>query len=225
MIFVPDIFEEIIDSIRESGSYNVVNVNGNQYTINTPNTFNQYDWVNVNDTDYKIVSVTSLDFTIESAVAIAGAGDYKALAPYYLYGHRLDIANRLLEKDEDDVFKYQKYPLIALRLPITQQKGNENTQDVSLNVAIMEFTDQNYPSEKRYENVIKPILAPIYEDLLSAIENSSYFSLVGSPVHKRVDRLFWGIEQSEGNVKYIFNDPLDAIELIDLELNIVDTNC
>ena len=224
MIFIPDIIDKIVESMREVGSYTNVTINGTTHKIDSKNTLSVLSWVSIDNKEYKVISRTDNDFTIE-ATNIPAASDWKSLNPYYLFGHRLDIANRLLEKDGDEVFKYQKYPLIALRLPISQEKGSENIEKVSLNIAIMEFTNKNYPSEKRYSEVIKPILAPLYEKFLLAIENSSYFSLVGSPRHKRIDRLFWGVEEKNGNSAYIFNDPLDAIEIIDLELNIIDLNC
>ena len=92
-------------------------------------------------------------------------------------------------------------------------------------MAVFGFTDKNFTSVERYENVIKPILHPIYERLLVALRNSSYIGGLGVLPHKRVDRLFWGTETKEGNVKYLLSDPLDAIELIDLKLNILDLNC
>lgn len=226
MIFVPDIIGDIVDSIRETGSYSGVVDNGDgTFTILSVNSLKDGDWVEIDGNDYEVLSATTTQFTVSSSIDLTTTSSYKALAPYYLYGHRLDMANRLLEKDKDDVFKYQKYPLIALRLPLQQEIQQDSMNKASLNLAIMAFTSVNYPSEERYEKVIKPILYPIYQQFLLALRDSSYISNVGNIEHNRIDRLFWGIEQREGNVKYIFNDPLDAIELTDLKLNILDFNC
>jgi len=35
-------------------------------------------------------------------------------APYYYYGHPLEIVNTLMEKDASDIWKLKKYPAIFL---------------------------------------------------------------------------------------------------------------
>jgi len=59
---------------------------------------------------------------------------YTTGMPYYMYGHRRELANRLLEKDKDSVFKYQKYPLVALRLD-TPEEYADGVVTFTLNVA------------------------------------------------------------------------------------------
>lgn len=141
---------------------------------------------------------------------------------YSMYGHRKEIANRLLEKGKDKVYKYQKYPLIALNMPFVEEVQQDSLITVRLNIAIMSFTETSYISEQRYEKVFVPLLEPLYDLLLEQIQESGIFHNIGVPVHDRVDRLYWGNEQRES---HIFNDPLDAIELLNLELKILNENC
>jgi hypothetical protein len=143
------------------------------------------------------------------------------LMPFYMYGHRLEIANRLTEKTKDPVFKYQKYPLIALRLPVTEFVS-DGMWRFTLNIAILTFTDKKYTSDQRYEHVFRPVLYPLYQRFLEEIRNSGLFVWPQDqefPEHTKIDRLYWGTQYSEGNEKNIFNDPIDAIEIIDLKLN------
>lgn len=142
------------------------------------------------------------------------------LTPYYMYGHREEIANRLKEKENDAVFKYQKYPLVALRLDVAESV-HDGLIDFTLNVAIVAFTSKTDDAEKRYQNVFKPVLYPLYESFLKQLKLSGLFMFgkgLSVPSHTKIDRPFWGIPAVEGNVKYIFNDPLDAIELTNLKL-------
>lgn len=225
MIFIPDIIKEIVDSMREVGTFSLpTNNSDGTFTVSTKNNLKPLEWIEISGVEYKIIERTDNDFKIASPTVIV-AGGYKALAPYYLYGHRLDINRRLLEKNKDSIFKYQKYPLIVLRLPLSQTVNNTMVNEIMGNMAIFGFTDKNYTSEQRYIEVIKPVLSPLYEKLLVALENSSYISGLGATTHKRVDRLFWGVETKEGNTEYLFTDPLDAIELIDLKLKVLDLNC
>lgn len=150
----------------------------------------------------------------------------QALAPFYMYGHRLEISNRLKDKNADSVYKYQKYPLIALRLDIAEPYVNGITE-LNLNIAILCFTQKGWNAEERMENIFKPVLYPMYYRFLKELRKSGLFFWQGDsvPQHTKIDRPFWGIESTEGNTKYIFNDPLDAIEIVDLKIKKNFKNC
>lgn len=161
--------------------------------------------------------------TVVAAVNADYSGDV-----YSMYGNKIEIANRLLEKDSDMVYKYQKYPLIALHMPFTEGIKADGMIELSLNIAIMDFTEETYISEERYQQVFVPILEPLYELLLEKIQESGLFNIIGTPEHTRIDRLFWGTENQIGSNeqdKYVFNDPLDAIELVNLKLNLLESKC
>lgn len=143
------------------------------------------------------------------------------LTPYYMYGHRLEIAARLSEKDKDSVYKYQKYPLVALRLD-TPEVEHDGVIDYNLNIVIVEFTKKNYNAEERYVNVIKPILYPLYNLFIKKLIESGLFMWgpgLKTPPHTKIDRPYWGTAGPEGNIKSIFNDELDGIELMNLKIS------
>jgi hypothetical protein len=142
---------------------------------------------------------------------------------HYLHGHRLEISNRLDKMQKNPDKKYDKYPLIAFNeqygaLPV--RRGS--VTDWTLNIAILAETRKEYYSPDRDENVFKPTLWPLYEEFMKYLRESGLFFWSGrqeAPPHKPVPRKFFGITSNEGNVKYIFNDPLDAVELIELKLS------
>lgn len=140
--------------------------------------------------------------------------------PYYMYGHRLEVSNRLREKDLDMVYKYQKYPLVVLRLDVPEER-NAGMIDYSLNLAILNPTELKWNAEERYTNVFKPILIPLYELFIDKLKESGLFMWglnLNDPKHDKIDRPFHGIAGPEGNVKYIFGDNLDCIEILGLEV-------
>jgi len=143
------------------------------------------------------------------------------MAPFYLFGHRLDIANRLLIKDNDTVYKYQKYPLIALIMDFPETVG-DGMAHYNLHVVILDATDPNYTIEDRYTKVFKPILYPLYYKFLEYLRRVGKFTWIQDqqyPPHTKIDRPFWGTVYDQGNSAYIFNDRLDAIELSDLKIS------
>lgn len=147
--------------------------------------------------------------------------------PYYMYGHRLEIANRLILKDKDKDEKNRKYPLVALRLDIAERVMGDMIH-YKLNLAILAFTKMNYNAEQRYEFVFEPILKPLYEKFLTALRTTHIFTWPAQyrdPLHTKIDRLYYGVSELERNVKHIFNDPLDAIEIVDLEISKRKKNC
>ncbi len=172
-----------------------------------------------------VVTAMQSDATLIAALTAGipalNSNGYAVGMPYYMYGHRREIANRLLEMDEDRVLKYKKYPLVALRLDIPEEH-EDGIIKFRLNIAIVMRTDQNWNAEERYPLVLKPVLYPLYESFLRNFKTAGLFMWEGDqsePPHTKLDRPYWGIEEGEGNVANIFNDPLDAIELIDLRFS------
>jgi hypothetical protein len=140
--------------------------------------------------------------------------------PYYMYGHRVEINERLLKKNDDKVFKYQKYPLIALRWETPEDVSN-GMVDYNLNIVFLYSTEKKNTAEQRHENVIKPILTPLYEQFLIELKRSGLFQWEGdqkTPPHTKLDRPYWGVSQENGNIKNIFSDPLDGIEITNLRI-------
>jgi hypothetical protein len=252
MIYIPELIGEAVDRMRKSGDYTNATASGKTYTITAKNDLRENEWIILLATagigfeyvfpiiftdeleelltdanvigQFRATNVTSTTFQITSTELLPAVGSWKSLEPFYLFGHRLEIANRLTEKDKDSIYKYQKYPLIALRLPIIESV-DQYIHDVSLNVVILWYTDKSYTAKQRYDNVIHPKLMPLYFDFMDSIQQSDSIMTLGRPEHDKVDRLFWGISENEGNAKYIFNDPLDAVEIINLKLSILDSKC
>ena len=251
MIYVPEVVGRIIDAMRETGIYTSWTNVANLYTIEAENELLEKEWVVLLDppgfpftfpiifTDdlpetiaadatafgmFQAVNVTSTSFDVISATDPPTSGGFKSVEPFYMFGHRRELSNRLLQKDRDEIYKFQKYPLFALRLPIPETITFDYIHDVELNIAILAFTQKNYRAQERYENIIHPVLMPLYFDFLEKIQDSNEIMGVGRPEHTKIDRLFYGISELEANEAYIFNDPLDGVELIDLNLKIIDNN-
>jgi hypothetical protein len=151
------------------------------------------------------------------------------LEPYYIYGHPREIANRLALKDQDSVDKFRKFPLIVLIVDVEESHGNDDTRidyTTSPTLLIVTNTQPTYTSEERYDNTFKPTLYPIYELLVSKMNESPSLHTQSTDdiIYTKIDRLFWGSATVNGNEGLIFNDFLDAIELNFSDLNIIKDN-
>ena len=222
-----DVISDIVDSMRESGGISSSTYVGGYTTVNAANNLNKYEVVLIGSKEYSVIERTDLTFKVKGDAT--GEDTYKALAPYFSYGHILEIANSLMEKDSSTLLNsFKKYPRILLPLDIT---GTYNpTFDAydytDITLIIVNKTEQTYKAARRLELSFKPTLYPLYEDLIKAIRlNRSIIPQEVAPFisHEKTDRFFWGSQLNPtGNV---VNDFLDAIEIKKLNIRVNNINC
>lgn len=148
-------------------------------------------------------------------------------SPFYMYGHRGEIAGRITEKTKNANTKHKRYPLIALKMDIAETARGE-VRDFRLNIVIVTLSDAKSTTDQRMTTTFKPILYPLYQKFMTKFVNSGLFFWEGDqtyPPHIKLDRPFWGTEAKEGNLKNIFDDPVDAIELVDLRFSMREKFC
>ena len=165
----------------------------------------------------KIIAAMREDAEVKKIVG----PDLEGLAPFYLPGHRQYVAAQLINKDNDAVFKEQKYPLIALFMDIPEQISN-GMINYNFHIGFFHITQAEYLTEQRLATTFHPVLYPLYWKFLEYLRKVGKFSWTGDqgfPVHNKEDRFFWGIIYEEGTSRYIFNDRLDAIEITELKIS------
>jgi hypothetical protein len=146
---------------------------------------------------------------------------------YFSYGHYADVIKELKQKDESISLKGNKYPLIWLVMDFTERKGKsiaEQCELPNLQLLIATPTDINQSVIDRINNNFKPILYPIYNELMLQIANSGYFtqSVVSKIEHDKIDRPYWGGGGNDGSngSANLFNDYIDAIQIRSMTLNL-----
>lgn len=149
--------------------------------------------------------------------------------PYYLFGKRKYVDGILLEMDQSKVRKYTKYPMIALRFEIDEDVID--ARQFNLNIVIATLSKVEYRIEERYERNIDPILEPLYQSFMKALRDSGLFmwpltgNLNGWPPHTRTDQPYWGAGGLEDNEQNVFSDTIDAIEISELKINLINKTC
>jgi len=219
MILV-DIFSDIVDSMRATGTITNISVTSGTSTITSVNSLTAGEVIRMGSVDYIVLTASSSQFTVSGTVT---ASTWAALAPYYEYGHPLEISNILLSRDNNKTLQYQKYPLIALFTDVRIKRGNPLIfgQLERQFISIIGQSDKDYSSKQRYANVIIPILIPLYNTLVKKIQSSAYFTETNPQLsHDYIERPFWGSTSKYGNVKNMFNDPLDSIDMENISLKL-----
>lgn len=159
--------------------------------------------------------------TKELGLVVASMRTEEVGQPFYMYGHIAEIDARLQNMNKNPKKFDKKYPLVALRLD-TPGKVINGIIHYKLNVAIVVRTDKNYNAEQRDEKVFEPVLEPLYELFMEGLRQSADFMWGGDqtyPPHTKINRYYYGTPSATRNIKNVFSDPLDAIELVDLEIN------
>ncbi|MHB9057113.1 MAG: hypothetical protein ACYC2P_13365 [Paludibacteraceae bacterium] len=140
---------------------------------------------------------------------------------HYQYGHPIEIIETLKQMDEAKAYKFSRYPFVGLFQDFPEDVGEVGFNgEVTLHMIIARFTTPTYKAAQRYEFNFKPVLYPIYFELLKQLNFSKAFqSYTESTIqHTKIDRLYWGREGLYKNEGNIFNDFLDCIEIRNLKL-------
>ena len=222
---VVDIFDSIVDSMRATGTITLVVAGTTNTTLTSDNSLIAKEWVTINSTNYKVVSATSTTFVVKGV--FTEATSWKALAPYYDYGHPQEISNRLADKDGKLGINSQKYPLIAFYTDVRIKHGDAKVYGKLERqfMSILGLSNKKYTSQQRYANVIEPILIPLHKALVKKIQSSKYFiGTYPKLEHDEVRMPFWGHSSKYGNVESIFNDPLDGINMENISLKLTNRN-
>lgn len=145
---------------------------------------------------------------------------------YYEHGHILEIDNTLTEKENSNLYN-KKYPLVMLLQPFTENLGDGRVSISDLRLIICTNTESDIKANERYKETFKPVLIPIYDQLINEIIESGLFLFDEElrPSHNRIDRPFYGISSQNGTVRYVMSDKLDAIEITNLNVNYIKNNC
>lgn len=214
--YIVDIFEDIVEDMRQTGTITTSAEVSGTYTITSVNELIDGWHVTINSVTYEVYDPTADGFTIKGETGLNLEGEtWTALEPYYDYGHILDVVAKLTAKDGNDIYKFQKYPLVVLLTDIEEAHGDSADIEYtcSPSLLILDKTEASYTSQDRMQLIFKPILYPIYDSLIDSVKYSEYLNVLDQVPHKKTDRMAWGSSSVSGNTATIFTDYLDGIEI------------
>lgn len=136
----------------------------------------------------------------------------------YQYGY-VEELNETLKQFEDDPSKFdKKFPLVWVAEPFVTTRGDASIFGVvEPDIFIIHTTDKNWKAAERMTNNYKPVLFPIYRQLLTEIVKSVVFSHQSPEAipHKVTKGYYWGEAQ-----KTVLNDAVDCLKISALKLRI-----
>ena len=150
---------------------------------------------------------------------------------FFDYGHYVEITRNLTQKDASVSQKDKKYPLIWLVMDFDEDFGgiDDSYCDLpALQLIIAVPTQPALTTPERVEKNFRPLLYPIYVELIEQIFQSGYFQTINPDniKHKMILRPYWGGQDSNGNgTANLFNDFIDAIQVKNLQLKVNESVC
>lgn len=172
----------------------------------------------VQATSDKVLSIIKAN----EAAVLGAASPMQSLS--YSYGHYNELTEELIQEDQSQEERFNKYPRIWLRTDFRERRGQQPGiyAEVFLNVIIMHHTDRNYKSTQRKANVFEPVLYPIYYEFVNQLYQHPLIHVISDEMipHDKYDRYYWG-NTKQGKT----NDFVDGIELDNLQLKINFENC
>ena len=144
---------------------------------------------------------------------------------FYQYGSSLQILDQLVQLNGGTTSKTQRFPLIALFQPFDEAMGGNGyyTKLTIPKLVIAALTKPEISVPKRYSETFKPLLYPIYYELLNQITLNGYFVMndAGMIPHSKKDNP--GSPPAKGMASGEFVDSIDLFN-ITLTLN-AQINC
>lgn len=139
------------------------------------------------------------DIATEMSTALALSGP--AVGPVnYQFGYIKELDNTLKEMLKPKETRPLAFPVMFLEMPFTisRNRGEVYGRIPSFRIILLANTDVKYTAKQRLDLVYKPILFPVYRELLKAIADSPAFTTDGPDriVNTVTDQHYWGSSQS-----------------------------
>lgn len=147
------------------------------------------------------------------------------------YGYPSEVIGRTAQMTTTLQNRVKKYPLIGLFLNIGEQRATDVDvlSSAKLTIFFCANRDPKFDSKQSYQNILVPILEPIYNSFLKHLGKSKDIIKPNAGLFKHGYSFNpnWGKEgfaYFENGKKNVFNDFLDCILITDLEIKIKQ-NC
>ena len=215
MIDINDIIDNVVDSMKSSGTITSISNVGTTYTIVTSDTGYLEDYFKVKIGDYyydvtNVDSVFSRHFDVVSTVDISEETSWEMYINYEFGGFLEVLQNQTLKSDNKKTSL--KFPLIWLLSENEEDYTPEAElvdKESELTMSIVVPSLKNYTASERIENIFDTKLSPYYELFISRLKKSTEIIINRGEklAPKKQNRYLYSIDG-----KNIFSQITDAIE-------------
>ena len=148
----------------------------------------------------------------------------------YMFGNDMYIKEQLdsLSKSPQSADRKPKFPLVALFTPVIETRDSADYQmKAKVNILIACSSRQEWSNEQRLTTSFVNILRPVYECLMSALKSDGRFIINYDGVipHTYSENYSYGRYGAYTQSGTPLSEPIDAINVGNLEIKIKNINC
>lgn len=146
----------------------------------------------------------------------------------YVFGNTQYIKTYLDEMSKGKYGTDEKLPLIALFTPVVEDRNNPDYHAVvKVNILIACKTNRDWSNEQRRDYSFAGVLRPIYDRFLEELKADGRldFGYKGAVRHSYSENYSYGKYGAFTSTGDEVSEPIDAIDIRNLELKITHQNC
>lgn len=146
----------------------------------------------------------------------------------YTFGNAQYVKDRLDELSMTPEGNAMKFPLIALFCPFTEQRNSvEYYSKAKVHILIACQSSKEWSNEQRRETSFENILRPIYRSFIKALlkERRLDFGYKRIIAHEYSENYSFGRYGAHTGTGDVVSEPIDAINITNLELTVKNYNC
>lgn len=146
----------------------------------------------------------------------------------YTFGNAQYVKDRLDELSKTPSGNVMKFPLIALFCPFNEQRNSpEYYTKAKVRILIACASKQQWSNEQRRETSFEGVLRPIYRRFIKALQEDGRFDFGydGQVSHEYSENYSYGRYGAHTGTGEAVSEPIDAINLSNLELTVKNFNC
>lgn len=146
----------------------------------------------------------------------------------YTFGNAQYVKDRLDELSQTPEGEAMKFPLIALFCPFTEQRNsNDYHAKAKVHILIACQSSKEWSNEQRRVTSFANILRPIYRSFLKALlkDRRLDFGYKRVIAHEYSENYSFGRYGAHTGTGDAVSEPIDAINITNLELTIKNQNC
>lgn len=146
----------------------------------------------------------------------------------YVFGNTQYVKTSLDEMSKGRFLVDEKLPMIALFTPVVEDRGNPDYYaTVKVNVLIACKTNRDWSNEQRRDYSFVKVLRPLYERFIEELRADGRFDFGyrGAIPHSYSENFSYGRYGAFTTTGEEVSEPIDAIDIRNLELKITHQNC
>lgn len=147
---------------------------------------------------------------------------------HYVFGNSLYVKANLDELSRTPQGNIKKLPMVALFTPFREQRNmSDYFSKAKVNILIACSTRQDWNNEQRRIYSFENILRPIYRRFLEALQEDGRFDFGYDEViaHEYSENYSYGKYGARDSSGEAVSEPIDAINITNLELKVKLPNC